>query len=146
MTTNNTENLTKCPYCKETIKDNALKCRFCMSVLTPPEISQNKSSFTIQPKPLNPADNIAHRVALTVLSGLMVINSMDISEVPEDAMIDEISASLIIVLCIGIYNTVILMKSNENRIWLLVILAVLIALPSLYLEPIFGMRKENLSK
>jgi hypothetical protein len=39
-----------CPFCKEEIRENAIKCRYCSSSLLPPQVSQEPAQAGLNPK------------------------------------------------------------------------------------------------
>ena len=130
--------ITKCPYCKEIIKDHAFKCRYCNSILTTKEYEEKRPMVI---KALNPAGHIGHRIVLSLLAGLMLISSLDLNRISDNDIIDEVSINLTSILCVGIYAAAILIISDENRIWVLVIIGILVSASGFYLELIFALRK-----
>lgn len=89
----------------------------------------------------NMADHIGHRIALSILTVLQVVGSTNVHLISEEEFVDEVSMNLTINIVLVIYTFVILKKSDENRLWILTIIAFLMTSSFLYLESVIETRE-----
>jgi len=92
----------------------------------------------------NIADHIVHRIGLSLLTAIQLMGSTNVDLIAEAELIDELATNLTVNIVLIIYAFVISVKSNENRFWLLAIIALLMTSTGLYLDVVIDMRGTDL--